>query len=104
MTVRLTLLQHHQRGSLQAARHVVDMPVLPVLVVRQHYITGLSVLIPGAYPRIIKGFIPRKLRKSDFTIDAEYVANLVNVNICGCQRVTLQFITRVCYACITTFC
>jgi len=40
------------------------------------------VIVPGAYPKGgIKGFIRPKLPLLDLTIDAEYVANLVNVNI-----------------------
>jgi len=46
--------------------------------------------------------MPQKLPKLDFTTDAEYVANLINVNVV-CKRATVQFITRVFYTCITTF-
>jgi len=35
--------------------------------------------------------------------DAAFVAKLVNVILYGCKRATAQFITRVCYTCITTF-
>jgi len=41
--------------------------------------------------------------KLDLTADAEYVANLVNVNIWGCKRATVYFVTLACYTRITTF-
>jgi len=44
------------------------------------FVTLFYNLIPGVYPRGYK-FIPPKLPKLDLTADAEYVADLVNVNM-----------------------
>jgi len=30
--------------------------------------------------------------------DAEYLTNLVNINVCGCKQPTVQFLTLVAYA------
>ena len=43
------------------------------------------------------GFIPLKMPKLNLTTDAEYVANLVNIKLCGCKHATVQFITWLCY-------
>jgi len=37
----------------------------------------------------------------DLTTDTEYVANLVNINVYGRRRATVQFIAWVCYTRIT---
>jgi len=62
----------------------------------------VCVFLPGPHPRGIKGFMTPKLPKLDLTTDSEYIAILVKV-ICGCKRVTVQFITCVCYTDLTTF-
>ena len=44
-----------------------------------------TISVPGAYPKVQRDLYPRKKKKKlpklDLTIDGEYVANLVNVNM-----------------------
>jgi len=56
-----------------------------------------------AYPRGYKGIYTPKLSRLELTTDAEYVANLVNVNIVVNVQHAVFYRPMGCYTCITTF-